>query len=73
MSLALPTFGPDAQPEGILRVCRSAQEMGYDSLWTGDRVRVPGTVPIPPAVSRCPREEEGQEASGTGDGPEAAE
>ncbi|MFB9573174.1 hypothetical protein [Streptomyces yanii] len=37
------------------------------------RVRVPGTVPIPPAVSRRPREEEGQEASGTGEGPEAAE
>ncbi|MFE7332106.1 hypothetical protein ACFU8W_46035 [Streptomyces sp. NPDC057565] len=37
------------------------------------RVRVPGTVPIPPAVSRRPREEEGQEAFGTGEGPEAAE
>ncbi|MFE7393149.1 LLM class flavin-dependent oxidoreductase [Streptomyces sp. NPDC057582] len=37
------------------------------------RVRVLGTVPIPPAISRRPREEEGQEASGTGEGPEAAE
>ncbi|MGW1554193.1 LLM class flavin-dependent oxidoreductase [Streptomyces sp. NPDC002346] len=37
------------------------------------RVRVLGTVPIPPAISRRPREEEGQEASGGGEGPEAAE
>ena len=41
LGLALPTFGPDARPEGLLRVCRSAEEMGYDSLWTGDRVLAP--------------------------------
>ncbi|MFF8911323.1 TIGR03619 family F420-dependent LLM class oxidoreductase [Streptomyces olivaceoviridis] len=41
LGLALPTFGPDATPEGVLRVCRTAEEMGYDSLWTGDRVLAP--------------------------------
>ncbi|MEV6162301.1 hypothetical protein AB0L71_10290 [Streptomyces sp. NPDC052052] len=38
------------------------------------RVRIPGTVPIPPAPSSSrPREEEGQEASGTGEDPETGE
>lgn len=41
LGLALPTFGPDARPEGILCVCRTAEEAGYDSLWTGDRVLAP--------------------------------
>ena len=57
LGLALPTFGPDARPEGILRVCRTAKEMGYDSLWTGDRVlapRVP-TAPYPSSCGEMPR------------------
>ncbi|MEV0175547.1 TIGR03619 family F420-dependent LLM class oxidoreductase [Streptomyces sp. NPDC050803] len=60
LGLALPTFGPDAQPEGVLRVCRTAEEMGYDSLWTGDRVLaplVPGT-PYPSPDGKMPREYE---------------
>ncbi|MFD6534603.1 TIGR03619 family F420-dependent LLM class oxidoreductase [Streptomyces sp. NPDC060184] len=57
LGLALPTFGPDARPEGILRVSRTAEEMGYDSLWTGDRVLaplVPG-APYPSADGVMPR------------------
>lgn len=57
LGLALPTFGPDACPEGIERVSRTAEEMGYDSLWTGDRVlapRVP-TAPYPSAGGVMPR------------------
>ncbi|KUN18164.1 LLM class F420-dependent oxidoreductase [Streptomyces antibioticus] len=50
LGLALPTFGPDACPEGILRICRTAEDMGYDSLWTGDRVLAP-RVPSAPYPS----------------------
>ncbi|WEP00811.1 TIGR03619 family F420-dependent LLM class oxidoreductase (plasmid) [Streptomyces sp. FXJ1.172] len=57
LGLALPTFGPDARPEGLLHVCRTAEEMGYDSLWTGDRVLaplVPG-APYPSGGGVMPR------------------
>ncbi|GGT72750.1 LLM class F420-dependent oxidoreductase [Streptomyces atratus] len=57
LGLALPTFGPDARPEGVLRVCRTAEEAGYDSLWTGDRVLaplVPG-APYPGGDGEMPR------------------
>ncbi|MFF4902767.1 TIGR03619 family F420-dependent LLM class oxidoreductase [Streptomyces sp. NPDC001068] len=57
LGLALPTFGPDATPDGILRICRTAEETGYDSLWTGDRVlapRVPG-APYPSGDGVMPR------------------
>ncbi|MET7694942.1 TIGR03619 family F420-dependent LLM class oxidoreductase [Streptomyces sp. NPDC005483] len=57
LGLALPTFGPDAGPEGILRICRTAEDMGYDSLWTGDRVlapRVP-SAPYPSGNGEMPR------------------
>ncbi|MEE4546358.1 TIGR03619 family F420-dependent LLM class oxidoreductase [Streptomyces sp. V4-01] len=55
--LALPTFGPDAGPEGILRVCRSAEDLGYDSLWTGDRVLAPlaPAAPYPSGDGTMPR------------------
>lgn len=50
LGLALPTFGPDARPESLLAVCRTAEELGYDSLWTGDRVLAP-LVPSAPYPS----------------------
>ncbi len=55
--LALPTFGPDATPEGILRISRTAEEMGYDSLWTGDRVLAPlvPRAPYPSGDGQMPR------------------
>jgi alkanesulfonate monooxygenase SsuD/methylene tetrahydromethanopterin reductase-like flavin-dependent oxidoreductase (luciferase family) len=43
LGLALPTFGPDADADGIAGVSRTTEEMGYDSLWTGDRVLAPET------------------------------
>lgn len=52
LGLALPTFGPDARPEGILRVCRMAEDLGYDSLWTGDRVLAPRAPSAPYPSSR---------------------
>lgn len=57
LGLALPTFGPDARPEGLLQVCRTAEEMRYDSLWTGDRVLAPlaPSVPYPSADGVMPR------------------
>ncbi|MFE7577191.1 TIGR03619 family F420-dependent LLM class oxidoreductase [Streptomyces sp. NPDC057521] len=57
LGLALPTFGPDAHPDGILRVCRTAEEMGYDSLWTGDRVLAPlsPVAPYPSGDGQMPR------------------
>ncbi|MFJ8752946.1 TIGR03619 family F420-dependent LLM class oxidoreductase [Streptomyces sp. NPDC102441] len=55
--MTLPTFGPDAQPEGIMRVSRTAEDMGYDSLWTGDRVLAPvaPSVPYPGQDGVMPR------------------
>ncbi|MFE7750266.1 TIGR03619 family F420-dependent LLM class oxidoreductase [Streptomyces sp. NPDC057428] len=55
--MALPTFGPDAGPEGISKVSRTAEEMGYDSLWSGDRVLAPVTpsVPYPSGDGVMPR------------------
>ncbi|MGW2836574.1 TIGR03619 family F420-dependent LLM class oxidoreductase [Streptomyces sp. NPDC001493] len=60
LGLALPTFGPDARPDGMLSVCRTAEELGYDSLWTGDRVLAPPvpSVPYPSADGRMPRDYE---------------
>ncbi|MFJ6850961.1 TIGR03619 family F420-dependent LLM class oxidoreductase [Streptomyces sp. NPDC091271] len=47
LGMALPTFGPDATPEGIIRAGRTAEDMGYDSLWTGDRVLAPAAPSVP--------------------------
>nr|WTC14034.1 TIGR03619 family F420-dependent LLM class oxidoreductase [Streptomyces anthocyanicus] len=57
LGLALPTFGPDARPEGIIEVSRTAEDMGYDSLWCGDRVLAPVTpsVPYPSGDGVMPR------------------
>ena len=34
----LPNLGPNATPEGILRVSQKAEELRYDSLWTAERL-----------------------------------
>ncbi|MGV9914514.1 TIGR03619 family F420-dependent LLM class oxidoreductase [Streptomyces tendae] len=41
LGLALPTFGTDAHVDGVVTFSRAAEELGYDSLWTGDRVLSP--------------------------------
>ncbi|GHJ36800.1 TIGR03619 family F420-dependent LLM class oxidoreductase [Streptomyces sp. TS71-3] len=60
IGLTLPTFGPDAGMESIVEVSRSAEEMGYDSLWTGDRLLAPlsPSRPYPSVRGVMPREYE---------------
>lgn len=41
LGLGLPMSGPSAAPDGIIQVARHAEELGYDSLWTWDRLLVP--------------------------------
>ena len=41
LGFGLPISGPAATPEGIVRVTRRAEELGYDSLWTWERLLVP--------------------------------
>ncbi|KIF73400.1 monooxygenase [Streptomyces sp. 150FB] len=41
IGLALPTYGSEARAEAIVSISRSAEDMGYDSLWTGDRLLAP--------------------------------
>ncbi|MCZ4602418.1 TIGR03619 family F420-dependent LLM class oxidoreductase [Streptomyces sp. Lzd4kr] len=58
LGLALPTYGPDADPNPLIRFGRAAEEMGYDSVWTGDRVLAPvqPSAPYPSADGIMPRE-----------------
>ena len=39
--IALPQFGPVAAPGLIADFARQAEELGYESLWVGDRVLAP--------------------------------
>jgi probable F420-dependent oxidoreductase len=39
--MTIPTFGPLANTENIIEVCRTAESMGYESLWSGDRTLAP--------------------------------
>ncbi|MGY0021490.1 TIGR03619 family F420-dependent LLM class oxidoreductase [Streptomyces sp. YJ-C3] len=57
LGLALPTFGTDAHPDGVIEVSRTAEELGYDSLWTGDRVLAPRSpsAPYPSGDGVMPR------------------
>jgi probable F420-dependent oxidoreductase len=41
IGLALPNYGRDAGLRAMVEVSRSAEDMGYDSLWTGDRLLAP--------------------------------
>jgi probable F420-dependent oxidoreductase len=41
LGVTIPTFGPHAAPETIAKVSRTAEQLGYDSLWTGDRLMAP--------------------------------
>ncbi|WP_433440800.1 TIGR03619 family F420-dependent LLM class oxidoreductase [Nonomuraea sp. CA-141351] len=46
LGIALPTSGPLAGPANIARVAREAERLGYDSVWTYERLLRP-TAPIP--------------------------
>jgi probable F420-dependent oxidoreductase len=41
LGFALPHSGTTAGPDGIRAVARRAEELGYDSLWTADRLLYP--------------------------------
>ncbi len=41
LGFGLPMAGPSATPDGIVSVARRAEELGYDSLWTWERLLVP--------------------------------
>ncbi|MEU9889917.1 TIGR03619 family F420-dependent LLM class oxidoreductase [Sphaerisporangium sp. NPDC051011] len=41
LGVALPTSGPLASPVNIARVARQAERLGYDSLWTYERLLRP--------------------------------
>ncbi|NBE94918.1 TIGR03619 family F420-dependent LLM class oxidoreductase [Nonomuraea sp. KC401] len=45
LGVALPTSGPLATPAGIARVAREAERLGYDSVWTYERLLRP-TAPV---------------------------
>lgn len=47
LGLALPTFGTDAGADAVIEVSRTAEDLGYDSLWTGDRILAPRSPSVP--------------------------
>lgn len=41
IGLTIPTFGSLANADNIVSVSRAAEDMGYESLWSGDRTLAP--------------------------------
>jgi probable F420-dependent oxidoreductase len=41
LGLALPQYGSFADPAKAAEIARAGEEMGFDSLWVGDRILVP--------------------------------
>ncbi|WIV58820.1 TIGR03619 family F420-dependent LLM class oxidoreductase [Amycolatopsis nalaikhensis] len=41
LGLALPQYGPLADPAAVARFATAAEDLGYESLWVGDRVLTP--------------------------------
>jgi alkanesulfonate monooxygenase SsuD/methylene tetrahydromethanopterin reductase-like flavin-dependent oxidoreductase (luciferase family) len=41
LGLCLPQFGPHCHAARVSRFARTAEELGYGSLWVGDRVLAP--------------------------------
>ena len=41
LGIALPTSGPFAGPEAIVQVARQAEALGYDAVWTYERLLYP--------------------------------
>lgn len=47
MGFGIPVSGSWATPANIREICRRAEELGYDSLWSFQRTLFPGGDPIP--------------------------
>lgn len=47
MGFGLPISGSWATPPSIVEIARTAEKLGYSSLWTFQRLLFPATVPIP--------------------------
>jgi len=45
--LQLPTYGPTATPDAIVRSALLAESLGFDSVWTNDHVLVPSRLTNP--------------------------
>lgn len=41
LGLALPQYGPLADPAGVARFAAAAEDLGFASLWVGDRILTP--------------------------------
>lgn len=41
IGVSLPNCGPNASPDGILAMATAAERLGFDSLWTFDRLLLP--------------------------------
>ena len=37
----VPNLGPAASPENVIKIAQRAEELGYDSIWTTERLLVP--------------------------------
>jgi probable F420-dependent oxidoreductase len=37
----VPNLGPAASPENVIKIAQKAEELGYDSIWTTERLLVP--------------------------------
>jgi probable F420-dependent oxidoreductase len=41
VGVGIPNFGPHASPEGIVTVAKAAESLGFDSVWTFERLLLP--------------------------------
>ncbi len=41
VGISLPNLGPSAQPDAVVRGAHEAERLGYDTLWTADRLLYP--------------------------------
>src|SRR5256885_16679007 len=51
IGFALPNIGPVATPEAVIAVAERAEELGYDSLWTIERLLYPVKLQRPYPVT----------------------
>jgi alkanesulfonate monooxygenase SsuD/methylene tetrahydromethanopterin reductase-like flavin-dependent oxidoreductase (luciferase family) len=52
LGLRLPSNGPNADAEHILRTGRLAEELGFDSLWCNDHIIMPPDTELTPTYGR---------------------